>query len=209
MLKKMVLISALWMVSSSVLYAQMTSSVASATTTAASTKSSNAASTGENQAQNTSAPNATVSVPSRARSSFYTGVGLSMLNNRGYTGLMPKGFVGYGTILGRSKSLYGGVEIFVGIESLTLSPNQTYHITGLAGASVLPGYKISDWTLLFTRLGVEFARYARFNTTKLGGLFGLGFESYLSQHWDLRGEYDYDTNKNLNQYNLDLVYKFC
>jgi opacity protein-like surface antigen len=145
----------------------------------------------------------------RAYSSLYLGLGVSLLNVRGFTGLMPKAFLGYGTVVGECKDVYLGAEVFGGLGSIPLSRNQRHRVFSLIGASVQPGIMVRDWALLFARMGVESVRYSQLETTKNGILVGVGLQLYAYEHWDLRVEYDYNFNRNLNQYNVDFVYKFC
>lgn len=144
-----------------------------------------------------------------AIASPYLGIGISMLNVRGFTGLMPKIYAGYDTLLGRKNMWFWGIEAFAGLGSWRLSPNSRFRVTEVFGASVLPGFKYNEWTVIFARLGAESAHFSKLNSTKIGGLVGLGLQTYEFEHWYLRLEYDYNFINNVNQYNLDFLYKFC
>lgn len=145
--------------------------------------------------------------PVIAKSAFYLGLGANLAGRQGFLGLMPKISAGYGYLFGKCKQYYLGTEVFSSIWTIPLSPNQYYRITNLYGASILPGYFTTSNNLYFLRLGVENVRYTNFGT-KAGALFGIGFQANATGNWDLRGEYDYGTNKNVNLLGLDLIYHF-
>lgn len=143
------------------------------------------------------------------KSSFYAGLGIDMLNDKGFTGLMPKIMVGYGFFYGKDKKYYTALEIGAGAGTILLSSNnQQYRVSSLVNASILPGYMIYDEVMLYGRLGAQATRYSNLNSTKCGGLYGIGLDVITSQNWDTRIEYNYANNKNLNQYSADFIYKF-
>lgn len=188
--------------------------VAAATSTPSPAQTAGPQAAGIEAPQGPTRPNISVSakshpVASPASASYYLGPGIALINVQGYTGFTPKFFVGYGALVGKTKSFYIGSEIFVGGGSLLLSHNQRYRVNGFAGLSFLPGYKLYDTTILFLRIGPEATYYTNLNLVKIGAMVGIGFQSNVAPHWDMRAEYDYNTNKNLNQYNLDFIYKFC
>lgn len=143
----------------------------------------------------------------RPKASAYAGIGLTIVNVHGFTGLMPKVTLGYGSLIGRDKTWYMGAEVFTGVWTIPLSPNQYYRTTNIFGASVLPGYQASEQTLYFARFGVDSAHFDKFDSN-VGGLFGLGVQMAATRNWDVRVEYDFATNKSINLYNLDLIYHF-
>ncbi len=173
--------------------------------------------------QNTGALNTSSSTNARTRRShprravptvnqpshyFYAGFGVSMLNDRGFTGLMPKAYIGYGVYFDKCKSIYGALEVFGGAGSIPLSPNQLYRVSNLFGVSIIPGFLITDGVILYSRLGYQSVKYTKLKFTKTGAVLGLGLDVYTSEHWDTRFEYNYGFNKDLNQYDFDLIYKF-
>lgn len=200
MQRKFILAVILFLASTGVAFAQFTA--AALTATAQATQAETAAA----RAMETPGKKIT---HKRAPASPYVGFGMVLLNVRGFAGLMPKVFVGYGSLLGRCKIFYLGAEAFAGGGTYPFSHNQHHRVNGLAGLTILPGYMWTESTLLFARLGAEAAYFSKIRKTRLGPMVGLGFETYASEHWDLRGEYDYNPRKDLNQYSLDLVYKFC
>lgn len=146
--------------------------------------------------------------PPPALASFYIGLGPTILNVQGFTGLIPKLSVGYGTVIDRCKKVYLAGEIFAAGGTLSLSHNQRYRVNGLLALSAIPGYKLDEWTFIFARVGIESAYYSTHRVVKTGGLFGLGFQSNVQAHWDMRAEYNFMTDRNLNQYSVDVIYKF-
>jgi|GEM_PF-5903248 len=143
----------------------------------------------------------------RAKSSFYAGLGLALLNNKGFTGLTPKLMVGYGSYLGQASQYYGALEIGGGVGSAKLSSNYRYRVANFVNASIIPGYMLNDDTLLYGRLGMQSTHYSNLNVTKVGGVFGIGLEAFSAQHWSGRFEYAYAINKNLNLYMVDVIYR--
>lgn len=158
---------------------------------------------------NITAPAGATPTQPQPNASFYIGTGASMLNVQGFTGLIPKLIGGFGFLFGHDKKLYLGTEIFVAAGMVPLSHNQYKRISALLAASIQPGYKINNWTIVFLRLGAEGARFNKLHSTQIGGLAGVGFQSNVIPHWDMRAEYDYNVPLNLNQYSLDFIYKFC
>lgn len=153
-----------------------------------------------------------ITSPVSRQSAFYAGFGIDMINNKGYTGLMPKALAGYGIYYGQARNFYSALEVGGGAGSIPLSTNNTrYRVSAFANLSILPGYMIYDDVLLYARLGAQSTRYTKLNSTNTGGLYGIGLESFSilnSQRWHARFEYDYANNKNLNQFIMDIIYKF-
>jgi opacity protein-like surface antigen len=148
-------------------------------------------------------------VSSPRQSSFYAGLGIAMLNDKGFTGLMPKVMLGYGLFYGKDRNFYTALEIGGGAGSILLSgDNQHFRVSNFFNASIIPGYMIYDEVMLYARLGGQATRYSKLNSTKNGGVYGIGLEINNSQNWDTRFEYNYANNKNLNQYIVDVIYKF-
>lgn len=144
----------------------------------------------------------------RPKASAYMGLGATIVNVHGFTGLMPKLSLGYGSFFGSTRSAYLGGEVFTGIWTIPLTNNQYYRTTNVYGVSVQPGYQTANQVLYFLRLGAENANFRTQGSNNIGALVGLGFQAMATEHWDLRGEYNYGTNKNLNLYSLDAVYHF-
>lgn len=194
-------VTTLLLASTSTVFAATTTSQ-SASTHVASTKTPTASPT----AATANAPAAAQQSP--VSSAFYLGLGADMVNRQGFTGLMPKASAGYGALFGGdAQAFYLGTEIFSGIWTIPLSPNQTYRITNIYGASLLPGYMTAAQNLFFIRLGVETAHYTK-QSTATGAEYGVGLQAIATRNWDVRAEYDYGTNKNINQFSVDLIYHF-
>lgn len=146
--------------------------------------------------------------PTRPARAVYTGFGFSMQNVKGYTGLMPKVFLGYAALLGECKTSYLAAEVWGGGGSIPLSRNQHFRVAEFLGASVMPGF-LYNTTILFARMGVQYARYSKKHETRGGAMAGVGFQPNISQRWDVRFEYDFTIKGSLNQFNVDFVYRFC
>lgn len=141
--------------------------------------------------------------------SIYAGVGMAMLNDKGFTGLMPKLMAGYGVFFKDNRNVYGALEVGAGAGTILLSTNnQKFRVSRFVNVSIIPGYMIYEQVMLYARLGIQATHYSKLNSTKHGGVYGIGLELNNSQHWDTRFEYNYADNKNLNQYIVDLIYKF-
>lgn len=148
-------------------------------------------------------------ISSPLKSSFYAGLGIAMLNDKGFTGLMPKVMVGYGYFFGKDRKFYSALEIGGGAGTILLSThNQHFRVSNFVNVSIMPGYMIYDEVMLYARLGAQATRYSKLNSTKNGGVYGIGLEFIYSPRWDMRFDYNYANNRNLNQYGVDFIYKF-
>jgi opacity protein-like surface antigen len=214
MQKKLLLAAVALLISPAILFAAPVPSAAAVEATAHEGVSANQPSdtfadeVPQNTAPTPQTTTAVVNTPKRAKASFYAGLGLTMLNGKGATELMPKLYVGYGTFIGKSKKIYGALEIAGGAGNISLAPNHQYRVANLISASFIPGYMINEWTMLYARFGAQSTRYSTLDSSNNGGLYGVGLAIYTSPHWDTRIEYDYANNKNLNQFNIDYIYKF-
>lgn len=127
-------------------------------------------------------------------------IGLSLGNrinysstSRAFDGIVGTLSGGYGGIIAPSWYLAG--EIFVDgvikvkdfsrVNALSLQTTYDY------GASLIPGYMITDHLLGFIRLGAIGTRFNNQGTNPWGGQFGIGGQTNLCQNWDIRAEYDY------------------
>lgn len=137
---------------------------------------------------------------------------------RGIDGILS---LGYGAMLNPAFYLAG--EIWglgtVNVKDYPSTPRTTTFSTKSNwsyGASVLPGYMITDYVLGYVRLGVQRTRFNGQDETENGWHAGLGGQTNLTQNWDLRGEYVYSRYQSVraigrpqsDQFNLGLVYKF-
>lgn len=127
-------------------------------------------------------------------------------------------FIGYGTSY--SQSFFFAGEILAGSRLIVLSnnssPGQSISTKYTYGASILPGAVISDHALGYLRLGMASTRFASQNGTVFGGQIGIGFQTMLSDCWDMRAEYDYtryetvnsnSSHANSDEFKLGFVYK--
>lgn len=132
----------------------------------------------------------------------YVGGSLGVANvGSGYSlAQTAKIFAGLGNIIGESQILYLGSEFNV----------DAYHYPGIhmiygAGVSFIPGIMLTQNTMVYARLGVEGIKYHD-DYTRIYGVgtqLGLGLQTSLTNHWNVRGEVDND-----KQLNVGLVYKF-
>lgn len=141
-------------------------------------------------------------------------------------------FAGYGALV-YQRIYLGGEAFFNGTSatakasfddgSVKLTARNSY------GLSFMPGVMLSERTMAYVRAGVvrgmyrvkatAEGQYAAQNNTQTGGQVGLGLQTSLSQHVDLRGEYVYTGYRSYSvsgskvypssdQFNLAAVYKF-
>lgn len=173
-----------------------------------------------------------VVVPQPAHFSFGGGpyVGLSLGARTNYTSnpVAYKGIegtltAGFGVLV--KNGFYIAEEVFIGdgfqVQNYDDSAEGAKSSWSI-GLSVLPGYLILDNLIGYLRLGVVKTHFSSDGSNN-GGQVGLGFESALSESWDLRGEYIYsfyESSQNCgsrpgqlgsvksDQFNIGLLYKF-
>ena len=147
----------------------------------------------------------------------YVGAGLGITTNTGsngsFRGVTGTVMGGYGAIMG--ESFYLGGELFGDAFTATM----TDHGSGMRttygyGASILPGFMLSEHTMAFARLGVQLSHFSKADSTVMGGQAGLGFQTSMTQNWDVRGEYDYTDYRKVSgqnpvadQFDVSLIYK--
>lgn len=161
----------------------------------------------------------------------YIGAGLGVTVNTAnntygsFRGVPVNLFAGYGGIV--TQNFYLAGELFGTAGTFSLNDNGGLKTTYGYGASLLPGFMLSDHTLAFARVGVIRTRFTDLSDTRTGGELGLGLQTSLTQNVDIRGEYDYvayqsvsgrtsgifgnhsySTSPRSDQFNLGLVYKF-
>jgi len=177
-------------------------------------------------------PPAPATLPVSTHFSFgggpYLGLSLGLRTNytsnpvvyKGIEGILTGGF---GVLL--KNCFYFAEEIFVenGARLQNYSDSaESSRSSWSVGLGVIPGYLILDNLIGYLRLGVVRTHFTSDGNAN-GGQVGLGFESALSENWDLRGEYIYsfyqttfgcDTEPGelgsvkADQFNLGLIYKF-
>lgn len=142
----------------------------------------------------------------------------SVMQPSNFRGVPASVFAGFGGVVSQNFYLAGEV-------STTLFTGEISDNTGLktsygVGASVLPGFMLSDHTLAFARAGVVRTRFSDADQMQNGGQVGLGLQTTVMQNVDVRGEYDYTSYGSFNNstgrisapcadgFTLGLLYKF-
>lgn len=155
-----------------------------------------------------------------------------------YKGFGGNLFAGYGAMM--SCNFYLAGELFVGDtwklksyrshtrrldDGRTIADGGSAKTTWDVGASIIPGFLITDCVLTYLRLGATDTRFSNNNNhghhnnnnkSKVGWHVGLGGQTTICQNWDLRGEYIYTQYGSIShvghpqsdQFNLGVVYKF-
>lgn len=160
--------------------------------------------------------------------SLYPRVVVAGNSHRGaaaYEGFGGNLFAGYGAMM--SPGFYLAGELFVG-DTWKLKDYHTFggvKTTWDVGASILPGFLVTDCILTYLRLGATDTRFSgnnnhhhfrtevadaddavvehhhhhnNNNNTKVGWHVGLGGQATICGNWDLRGEYIYTQYGRLN-----------
>ncbi|OGT36557.1 MAG: hypothetical protein A3F12_05150 [Gammaproteobacteria bacterium RIFCSPHIGHO2_12_FULL_38_14] len=128
----------------------------------------------------------------------------------GYGAMVTPSFYLAGEIFGIATGNIKDLQYTSGTTNYSAKSNWSY------GASILPGYMITDYVLGYLRAGVIATRFNQQSVTKTGGQLGLGGQTSLTPNWDLRGEYVFTQYRTVgsigrvasDQVNLGLVYKF-
>jgi len=159
-----------------------------------------------------------------AGSAPYIGASLGLITNTSsnagngnagnFRGIPVDVFIGYSSMMDQSISLAG--ELIGTIGTGELSNKNGLKTSYGYGLSVLPGVMLSDHTLASIRIGVVQSRFVSVNSIATGGQAGLAVQTSLSQHIDLRSEYDYTIYQTVSgiqsprsdAFNLGLVCKF-
>lgn len=131
-----------------------------------------------------------------------------------YRGVPLKVFAGYGAVINQNFYLAGELSGVAG--SAQMSSKNNMRTSYGYGASVLPGVMLSDQTLAYLRGGVVRTEFSNVNNMATGAEMGVGLQTFLTQNFDLRGEYDYTAYRTVSgihapsadSYDLGLVYKF-
>ena len=146
-----------------------------------------------------------VAVASPANPAPYVGAGLGLTNNYAnvhgnsvgtYRGVPFKLLAGYGGLVDPSVYLAGEISATPG--TVNISNNHGLKTSYGFGASVIPGLMLTDHTMAFARAGVVDARFTQAKKTRVGGEFGLGMQTSLTQCVDVRGEYDFVSYRHIN-----------
>lgn len=116
-------------------------------------------------------------------------------------------FGGYGWTFGDRYKSYLGTELNVHGGLLKQSNARDYGV----GISLMPGIKLTESTMIYTRLGVDYSNYSStylHNFREINPLAGIGIQTALTKKIDFRGEYIANTTSYKGNFNLGLVYKF-
>jgi opacity protein-like surface antigen len=131
-----------------------------------------------------------------------------------YRGVPVKLFAGYGGEM--SQNVYLAGELAATLGSAEISNRNHMKTSYGYSISALPGVMVNDDTLAFARAGFVRSRFSNVNKISSGAQFGFGLQTAMTQHVDLRGEYDYTSYADANtinsprtdEFNLGVVYKF-
>ncbi len=122
-------------------------------------------------------------------------------------------FVGFGGVLTQSFFLAG--EATANLATAVITNKNDMKTTYGFTLSALPGVMLNDNTLAFVRAGFARTRFSDVNKMVSGTQLGFGMQTGMTQHVDLRGEYDYTAYANAatvksprtDAYTLGVVYK--
>jgi len=123
-------------------------------------------------------------------------------------------FAGYGGLI--TQNIYFAGELSGTPASAEITNKNNIKTTYGFGLSLLPGLMLNDHAMGFARAGFVRSRFSGMNMLCTGGIFGLGLQTSLTQHVDLRGEYDFTAYRTVgtlgaprsDTFNLGLVYRF-
>ena len=148
---------------------------------------------------------ATVSVAAAAETAPYVGASIGITNNSvtynnnttagTYRGVPLNVFVGFGGVL--SQSFYLAGEVTATLGTISISDNTGLKTSYGVGISMLPGVMVNDSTLAYARIGVVNSHFTH-DKNRVGGQFGLGLKTAVTQNMDIRGEYDFVAYKSVN-----------
>lgn len=127
------------------------------------------------------------------------GVGISGFSQySGVYGANAKVFAGKGKLLGEKERFYLGGEVGANVGFRPKSVG--------VSASIIPGVMLTKSTMLYSRVGLA-SDYYRKNSLNLGTEVGVGLQTSVTKHWDVRAEYASFSTKS-NEAGVGLVYKF-
>lgn len=136
-------------------------------------------------------------------------------NNAGaFRGVPFKVFAGYGGMISQSVYLAGELGGVAGTAQMSNKNNmRTSYGYRL---SVLPGVMLSDQTLAYLRGGMVRTEFSNVNNMVTGAEMGVGLQTFLTQNFDLRAEYDYTAYRTVSGihapsadgFDLGIVYNF-
>ena len=118
-------------------------------------------------------------------------------------GIAGKVFGGRGKTVGEKNKIYLGGEL-----NFDLTSNLDFGV----GASFIPGYMLSETTMLYGRVGVQANKFNNYGQSlHLGSQVGFGAQTVISKNLDLRAEYtslSTENYKSKDQVAVGLVYNF-
>lgn len=132
-----------------------------------------------------------------------TGSGISISKNYGfgYQPVIAHLFGGYGVTVGADQRWYLGGELDAHVSHSKSATNY-----GLA-ASFMPGIKVTQSTLIYTKLGLDSTIHK--STYFFQTQFGLGVQTDVTKKIALRGEYLTTAgSRGVGEFNVGLAYKF-
>lgn len=138
--------------------------------------------------------------------------GAGAANDRG----MPFTLIaGYGNTLDNTFKFAGELFFTPITGQLSDSHGSWLKTTTSYGISFIPGIYFSTHSNIYARLGVVRTHFDTENKDANGAQFGVGLQSSITRHWDLRSEYvlsTYDSFSNvssptIDQFNFGIIYR--
>lgn len=131
-----------------------------------------------------------------------------------YRGVPAKIFAGYGTEV--TENVYLGGEVGATLGNFEMNNKNKMKTSYGYNLSVMPGLILNDNTTAFGRVGFARTRFTNVSKLTNGAVLGLGLQTNVTQHVDLRGEYDYTAYSSVgvisaprtDEFSLALAYKF-
>ena len=140
-----------------------------------------------------------------AKTTPYVGGGLGIggySQVSGWQGASANVFAGTGKLLDEHENIYIGGEVGANVSQNSVN-NTTYGLS----ASVMPGLMLTKSTMLYAKAGLA-SDYKPNKSISIATLTGIGVQTNVAKHWDVRTEFISFGANTGNQANVGVVYKF-
>lgn len=139
--------------------------------------------------------------------------GISAANDRGMPFTL---FAGFGGDIDNTFRLAGELFFTPITGELSDSHGSWVKTTTSYGLTFIPGIYFSTHSTIYARLGLVRTHFDTEDKDVNGAQFGLGLQTSITKHWDLRGEYVLSTynsfseisSPTMDQFNFGVVYRF-